>query len=183
MFGKTFALWPWDWHYKSTGQWQRIWSSEWWLTGKQSSTFITSTIICIGLYMYVNTCIYVYMYYVLCMCMFSLPPSLSPSLPPSLPPTLPPSLPPCLHSSLSPSVQCINRMIGKGSQPTLSMVAKTSIFTHLPLEKYIPPILAHREKLKTKGRHNSSSPSLGSLSHESYDVHTRQCTATFNCLV
>ena len=30
---------------------------------------------------------------------------------------------------------------------------KTSIITHFPLEKYIPPNLARREKLKTKGRH------------------------------
>ena len=43
-------------------------------------------------------------------------------------------------------------MIGKGCQPTLSMVPKSSIITDFPLEKYIPPNLARREKLKAKGK-------------------------------
>ena len=48
-------------------------------------------------------------------------------------------------------LQCINRMIGKGAQPTLSLVPKTSIKIDFPVEKYIPPNLARREKPKTKG--------------------------------
>ena len=47
--------------------------------------------------------------------------------------------------------QCINRMLGKGSPPTLSLVKKSSIMVDYPVEKYIPPNLARREKLKTKG--------------------------------
>jgi phosphatidylinositol-4,5-bisphosphate 3-kinase len=46
--------------------------------------------------------------------------------------------------------RCINRMIGKGSQPTLSLVSKASIRTDYPLEKYIPPNLARRDKPKNK---------------------------------
>ena len=47
-------------------------------------------------------------------------------------------------------------MIGKGSQPTLSLVSKASIRTDYPLEKYIPPNLARRDKPKNKGQNSES---------------------------